>query len=656
MSETNEQGRPSELLSDETLSDDLLARYPERPRLTRIPYGYVRKVGDPNLLVPDPAVIPLLDQALDQLDAGISLRGVAEWLNAATPEGVVLSHEGLKALRKQYRPNFVRKIAPKKIRKLSHVEILEKRRKHKIAQEKKRLAALNKRVAKYEGEIDTLRGNDNAIKNDSSLLIELDYGSEEFKSIEEEVEVVFKPNPGPQTAFFAASEQEVLYGGAAGGGKSYALIADPMRYFDNKNFRGLILRRTNEELRELIWKSQELYPKAIPGSVWREKDKEWRFPSGARLWMTYLDREDDVLRYQGQAFTYIGFDELTQYPTPHAWDYMRSRLRDASGTLPVFMRATSNPGGPGHGWVKRMFIDPAPYGQAFDAQNIETGEVFKVPEGDDGFPKERWGQPLFQRRFIPAKLSDNPYLWTGGQYKANLLSLREDLQRQLLEGDWNVADGAAFGEFRTNIHVIKEYPIPKNWRCFRSCDFGYSTRQASAVHWYAIHPVTDQLIVYRELYVNQKTGRELAQMILKLEKGETIMYGVLDSSVWSVRGQSGPSIAEEMIQAGCRWRPSDRSAGSRIAGKNRLHELLRVDPFSKLPGIVFMDNCRQIISDLPVIPNDKDSDDIDPKYATDHAYDSIRYGIQSRPKGGYEGDSLAKPRFSYSPANPQFGY
>lgn len=654
MSEANEQGRSSEL---QVLSDELLARYPERPRLTRIPYGYTRKVGDPNLLVPDPVVIPLLDSALDQLDAGISLRVVAEWLNAATPEGTpTLSHEGLKGLRKQYRPNYIRKIIPSKPKKLSHSEILEKRRKHKIAQEKKRLAALNKRIAKHENEIDVIRGNTREVEKDSSLLIELDYGSEEFKNIEAEVEVVFKPNPGPQTAFFAASEQEVLYGGAAGGGKSYALIADPMRYFDNKNFRGLILRRTNEELRELIWKSQELYPKAIPGAVWREKDKEWRFPSGARLWMTYLDREDDVLRYQGQAFTYIGFDELTQYPTPHAWDYMRSRLRDASGTLPLFMRATSNPGGPGHGWVKRMFIDPAPYGKPFDAQNVETGEVLRVPEGDDGFPKERWGQALFQRRFIPAKLADNPYLWNGGQYKANLLSLREDLQRQLLEGDWNVADGAAFGEFRTNIHVVEPYEIPKNWRKFRSCDFGYSTRQASAVHWYAIHPVTDQLIVYRELYVNQLTGRELAKKVLALEKGETIMYGVLDSSVWSVRGQSGPSIAEEMIQAGCRWRPSDRSQGSRIASKNRLHELLRVDPFSKLPGIVFFNTCRQIISDLPVIPNDKDSDDIDPKYASDHAYDSIRYGIQSRPKGGYEGLSLSSPSRGFTPANSVFGY
>lgn len=642
-------------------ASERLSKYPERKRTSRIPFGYKEKVGDPNLLVPDPAIIPLLDEALDQLDAGVTLRVAVEWLNGVVPEGNSLSHTGLKKLRTQYRPNFVRKqssVRAAKLRRLSHEEKMEKVRKHKIAQEKKRITAANKRKEKLEEELGILK--DNKLEVDNSLLLELDYGTAEFKELieEEEVQVVFKPNPGPQTAFFAAEEREVLYGGAAGGGKSYALIADPVRYFSNKNFRGLILRRTNDELRELIWKSQELYPQVYPGAIWREKDKEWRFPSGARLWMTYLEREDDVLRYQGQAFTYIGFDELTQYPTPHTWNYMRSRLRDASGTLPLYMRATSNPGGPGHGWVKRMFIDPAPAGKAFDATDIETGEVLRVPMNDKNFPVERWGKPLFQRRFIPAKLSDNPHLNEGGEYRSNLLSLGDSLQRQLLDGDWDVADGAAFSEFRQSLHVIEPFDIPKNWRRFRSCDFGYSERQASAVHWYAINPTTGQLIVYRELYVNKHTGYELARRVLEMESGENIAYGVLDSSVWSVRGQSGPTIAEEMISVGCRWRPSDRTKGSRVAGKNRLHQLLRVDPFNRQPGIVFFNTCRQIISDLPVIPSDKDSDDIDPKYASDHAYDSIRYGIMSRPRSGSVFDDYVPQhrKVGYMPSDPTFGY
>jgi hypothetical protein len=149
-------------------------------------------------------------------------------------------------------------------------------------------------------------------------------------------EVIFEPNEGPQTDFLASTEQEVLYGGSAGGGKSYAMVADPVRYLGNPNARMLLVRRSTEELRELISVSKQLYPKAIPGIKFMERDKTWVAPNGATLWMSYLDRDDDVMRYQGQAFNWIGFDELTQWPTPYPWNYMRSRLRTtkASG-LPL---------------------------------------------------------------------------------------------------------------------------------------------------------------------------------------------------------------------------------------------------------------------------------------------------------------------------------
>ena len=126
--------------------------------------------------------------------------------------------------------------------------------------------------------------------------------------VEETRNVIFKPNEGPQTDFLAASEREVLYGGSAGGGKSYAMLADPLRYMGNPSFSGLLLRHTTEELRELIYKSQELYPKIWKGIKWSERKMQWTAPSGAKLWMSYLDREDDVLRYQGLAFSWIGFD------------------------------------------------------------------------------------------------------------------------------------------------------------------------------------------------------------------------------------------------------------------------------------------------------------------------------------------------------------
>ena len=181
-------------------------------------------------------------------------------------------------------------------------------------------------------------------------------------------EIIFEPNEGPQTDFLASTEQEVLYGGSAGGGKSYAMIADPVRFLNNPHATMLLVRRSTEELRELISVSKQLYPKAIPGIKFMERDKTWIAPSGATLWMSYLDRDDDVMRYQGQAFNWIGFDEMTQWPTPYPWNYMRSRLRTTKQSgLPLHMRATSNPGGPGHQWVKKTFIDPEVPNKAFCA-------------------------------------------------------------------------------------------------------------------------------------------------------------------------------------------------------------------------------------------------------------------------------------------------
>jgi len=466
----------------------------------------------------------------------------------------------------------------------------------------------------------------------------------------EERNVVFAPNKGPQTEFLAASEREVLYGGSAGGGKSFAMLADPLRYMGHPQFSGLLLRHTTEELRELIFKSQELYPKVWKGIKWYERKMQWVASSGARLWMSYLDRDEDVMRYQGLAFSWIGFDELTQWASPFAWNYMRSRLRSTASDLPIFMRATTNPGGIGHHWVKKMFIDPASYGKAFDATDIETGEVLKYPAGH---PKA--GKSLFKRRFIPARLSDNPYLSKSGDYEAMLLSLPEQQRRQLLEGDWDIKEGAAFTEFDRNIHVVEPYAIPSNWVKFRSCDYGYGSY--SGVIWFAVSP-SEQLVVYRELYVSKVLATDLADMVLDLESGDgNIRYGVLDSSLWHKRGDTGPSLAEQMIMRGCRWRPSDRSRGSRVSGKNEVHRRLQIDEFTEEPRMVFFNTCTDMISQLPAIPLDKKNpEDVDTK-AEDHLYDALRYGIMSRPRFSvFDYDPHNKPASTMPVADATFGY
>ena len=427
-------------------------------------------------------------------------------------------------------------------------------------------------------------------------------------------------------------------------GKSYALLADPVRNFTHPQFRGLLVRRTNDELRELIVKSQELYLTVFPEAKWSQQKSEWIFPSGARLWMSYLERDDDVLRYQGQSFTWIGFDELTQWASPYAWNYLASRLRTTASDLGLYQRASTNPGGPGHAWVKKMFIDPAIWGKPFWATDIETGKTLVYPKGHS---KE--GQPLFQRRFIPSRLSDNPYLYDSGDYETMLLSLPEAERRQLLEGDWDVASGAAFTEWNRDIHVIEPYDIPSDWVKFRACDYGYSSK--SAVVWFAVTP-SDQLVVYRELYVSKMTAMDLADEILYLENDEKIYYGVLDSSLWAKRGDPGPSLAEQMISRGCRWRPSDRSKGSRVAGKNELHRRLQIDPFTNEPGIVFFNNCVNTIAQIPTLPLDKNNpEDVDTK-VEDHIYDAVRYGIMTRPRN----DWVTSSKPSWRPQDVIFGY
>ena len=462
-------------------------------------------------------------------------------------------------------------------------------------------------------------------------------------------EVIFKPNDGPQTAFLSANEQEVLYGGAAGGGKSYAMLADPVRYLNNEHAKMLLVRKSTEELRELVSVSKVLYPKAIPGIKFLERDKTWVAPSGATLWMSYLDADDDVTRYQGQAYNWIGFDELTQWATPFAWNYMRSRLRTtkASG-LKLYQRATTNPGGAGHGWVKKAFIDPAKPGKPFWAIDPETGETLTWPANH-----ARAGEPLFQRRFIPATLYDNPYLAEDGMYEANLMSLPEHQRKQLLEGNWDVAEGAAFSEFNRRIHTIEPFDIPNSWPRFRAADYGYSSY--SGIVWFAIAP-SGQLVVYRELYVSKVLAEDLADQILEAEYGEKMRYGVLDSSLWHKRGDTGPSIAERMILKGCRWRPADRSRGSRIAGKNEIHRRLQIDEYTGEPRMVIFNTCRNLISQLPSIPLSKtDPEDVDTN-SEDHLYDALRYGVMTRPSTGMFDTNTNYSNYDAQIADQKFGY
>ena len=440
----------------------------------------------------------------------------------------------------------------------------------------------------------------------------------------EDSEVVFQPNPGPQEEFLSAGERDVLYGGAAGGGKSFALLADPLRYCHNPNNRGLLLRRTLDELTELIDKSRQLYPKAFPGAKFRESKSTWHFPSGATIWFTYLDKDKDVTRFQGQAFNWIGIDEITQYPTPYVWDYLRSRLRSTDPELQqhLYMRCTANPGGVGGWWVKKMYIDGTPENKAYPAFDLDTGKPFVWPHNH-----EKAGQPLFYRKFVPARLTDNPHLMADGQYESMLRSLPEVERKRLLEGDWDVAEGAAFPEFSRTKHVVEPYEMPTNWPRIRMADYGYAA--PSCVLWGAID-WDNNIWIYREIYEKHLTAEQLADRILEAEQLDPVPhYTVLDSSCWNKTG-FGPSIAEVMMRSGVRWTPSDRN---RIQGKMEIHRRLADNPYTKEPRLRFFSTCQHIIKQVAGIPLSKtNSEDVDTK-AEDHAYDALRYGMMTRMSG-----------------------
>lgn len=211
----------------------------------------------------------------------------------------------------------------------------------------------------------------------------------------------------PQAVFLSRWEQEAMYGGAAGGGKSIALLAAALQYVDTPGYRALLLRRTFPDLSQagglMDLAHQWLHG---TGAVWNEQRKLWTFPTGATLAFGYLDNDTDKYRYQGGQYQMVGFDELTQFEEP-MYAYLFSRLRKPLGLpVPLRMRSASNPGGIGHEWVRRRFV---------------SDEARQVRD----------------RTFIPAKLDDNPHL-DRSAYLDALDRLDPVTRAQLRDGDWSV--------------------------------------------------------------------------------------------------------------------------------------------------------------------------------------------------------------------------
>jgi len=433
-----------------------------------------------------------------------------------------------------------------------------------------------------------------------------------------------------QAAAHGSFADELLYGGAAGGGKTDYLIAEVLTTlltFPGSN--GVIFRRTYPDLRRPGGIVERLLMRVPPElGTYNAGEHKWRFRNGSLLELGHLQRDATVLQYQGAEFAVVAFDQLEQF-TEYQYLYLRSRLRVAGETAAEFRRlgwrprsiASANPGGPGHGWVKARFID-AP-----------------VPPGVIWRPAATLDEPCPGTRvFLPARVDDNPHL--DDSYVDRLRNLPEDDRRALLEGDWDVYAGQRFRSFRRAVHVVDPEDVPLSPAYPRGIGVDYGFDAPFAALWGALLP-DDLIVVYRELYRPGLTPEEQARAILAVEaEGERdAASGRPGGRLWIdpstyARDPSAPravasapdlpppgSIAYKYRQAGL---PVRKANNNRLAGVAAVAGALRIRG-DRRPRLLIYSTCTNLIRTLPSLTRSPTNpEDVDTR-AEDHAYDALRY-------------------------------
>lgn len=443
--------------------------------------------------------------------------------------------------------------------------------------------------------------------------------------------VIWTPQP-KQKLMMSRGEYEGFYGGAAGGGKSDYLLVEALRQVNIPHYRGIIFRKTYPQLSELIDRSYSLYKPAFPGAKYNDSKHVWTFPSGAKIYFGNMSRSSDKTNYQGKRYDFIGFDELTHF-TWEEYSYMYSRNRPSGKGTKVYRRATGNPGGIGHGWVKSYFV--------------KAGEPCKPVYttidviGDDRKVKKY----LRSKIFIPSKVYDNKALLDADpNYIANLSLLDEADRTALLDGNWDTFTGQVFTEWRDDVmgydnhklsHVVNDFEVPKSWKIYRGFDFGYA--KPFSVGWYAVSH-DGEIYRIKEYYGCTKTPdtgvkltpQEIAKGIKDIEntdvnlKGRQII-GIADPSIWD--RSRGESVAEMMERVGVSFNPGDNT---RIAGKMQYHYRLAFDEEAKAKLYIFK-SCKHFIRTIPnLVYSEKHVEDIDTT-TEDHIYDECRYVLMEHP-------------------------
>ena len=396
-----------------------------------------------------------------------------------------------------------------------------------------------------------------------------------------------------QKAFIDAKESEVLFGGAAGGGKSYGQMVDALLFaLKYPGSKQLVLRRTFSELdKSLIRTSLAIFPREIYS--FNSSSHTGRFKNGSIIDFGYCAAEIDVYQYQSAEYDVIRFDELTHF-TENQYVYLISRVRGAN-SYPKQVKSSTNPGGIGHGWVKRRFVDPSPPGIGFI------------------------GSDRMSRVFLPALLDDNKFLAEGDpHYKERLLALPDREQKALLYGDWNIFEGQYFNEFDQRIHTCRPFEIPKSWRKYRTIDYGLDRL---ACLWIAVSP--DGIsYVYREFCKSNLTISQAASEICKrTPEGEDIYATLAPPDMWSRSQETGRSKALLFSEYGVNF---TKTSNDRECGWLSVKELLRVK--DKEPRLKIFDYCQEIIKCLPALIIDKlrPSDCSTEPHDITHAPDALR--------------------------------
>ena len=450
--------------------------------------------------------------------------------------------------------------------------------------------------------------------------------------------VIWKPQKR-QAEFQSRPEYECLYGGAAGGGKSDALLAEALRQVHIPHYRAIIFRKTYPEIADLVDRSYDIYKAAYPKADYNDSKHCWKFPSGAKIYFGSMQHKKDRKKFAGRHYDFVAFDELTHFE----WDeysFMFSRNRPSKSPKSnektrVYIRATTNPGSIGHGWVKERFITIAPpmttVVEEFDI-TMPNGEVVK---------KTR------DRVFVPATIFDNQELLNNDpNYIASLAMLPEADRDALLYGSCDSFDGQVFREWKNDpkhyedqmwTHVIEPFTIPAHWKVMRCFDWGYT--RPYAVYWASISP-SGQKYIIRELYGcdgqpnkgTQEHHIEVAKQIREIEdtdpnlKGRKI-YGVADPAIFEE--SHGTSIAADMAKYPY-YISFNKGDHSRIAGKMQMHYHLAFDSEGS-PMLQIFNTCRHLIRTLPnLVYDDKNVEDINSDQE-DHSYDAIRYMLMESP-------------------------